>query len=260
MLAICNRARRIKQTVEIFGASLADIHKALQSKPKPNLADILPDWLHPELEAFSQKGAKELPPHRPGIDHEINLLMRPDGAECEIPAMPLIQMPTEQLVVLQKTLYDLLDSRFIRASNSAAAAPVIFVKKPGGGLRFVTDYRGLNEISQKDRYPLPLIDETLKLIASAKRISRVDVISAFHRIRMRAGDEWKTAFRTRLGSYEWLVTPFGLCGAPATFQRYIKWVLRDEPDICCSAYLDDVGIFSNGSQAEHRELVKVEWT
>ena len=126
-------------------------------------------------------------------------------------------MSRDELLVLRKTLYELLDAGFIRVSSSGAGAPVIFVKKPGGGLRFCVDYRGLNNITQKDGYPLPLIKETLQEISQARWVSKVDVISAFHRLRLREGDEAKTAFKTRLGSYEWLVTPFGLCGAPAAF-------------------------------------------
>ena len=120
-------------------------------------------------------------------------------------------------------------------------------------MRFCVDYRRLNEISQKDSYPIPRIDETLKTIAEAKYISKVDVISAFHRIPVKDGDEWKTAFNTRFGLYEWLVIPFGLTGVP-TFQRYINWVLCDELDICCSAYIDDVVIY-NDTQKEHRSAV-----
>ena len=112
----------------------------------------------------------------------------------------------------------------------------------------------MKEISRKDSYLIPCIDETLKTIAAAKYISKVDVIYAFHRIRVKDGDEWKTAFNTRFGLYEWLVTPFGLTGAPATFQRYINWVLRDEFDICCSTYIDDVVIY-NDTQKEHRSAV-----
>ena len=82
--------------------------------------------------------------------------------------------------MLRKTLIELLEKGFIRASSSLAAAPIIFVKKLGGGLRFYVDYRGLNAISKKDRYPLPLIGDTLRLITSAKWVSKVNVISAFY--------------------------------------------------------------------------------
>ena len=192
-----------------------------------------------------------LPPARPDVDHAIEL----DDGKVP-PAMPLYSMSKEALLVLRKTLTEYLDKGFIRASSSPAGAPVIFVKKPGGGLRFCVDYRGLNEITRRDCYPLPLIDETLRRIATAKWISKVDVIQAFHRIRIRAGDEWKTTFNTRLGAFEWLVTPFGLNGAPATFQRYINKLLMPWLDVNCSAYLDDVIIYSDGTRAEHRKLVK----
>ena len=172
----------------------------------------------------------------------------------DVPAMPLYEMSKDQLLVLRKTLIELLDNGFIRVSNSPAAAPVIFVKKPGGGLRFCIDYRRLNEISRKDSYPIPRIDETLRIITAATYISKVDVISAFQRIRVKDGDEWKMAFNTRFGLYEWLVTLFGLTGAPTTFQRYINWVLHDKLDICCSAYIDDIDIY-NDTQKEHRSAV-----
>ena len=103
----------------------------------------------------------------------------------------------------------------------------------------------MNEIYRNDSYPISYIDEILKTIAAAKYISKVDVISAFHRIRVKDGDEWKMAFNTRFGLYEWLVTPFGLTSTPAMFQRYINWILRDELDICYSAYIDDVVIYNN---------------
>ena len=149
-----------------------------------------------------------------------------------------------------------MDSGFIRASSAEGGAPVIFVKKPGGSLRFCVDYRALNSITEKDGYPLPLINDTLRDIASAKYVSKVDVISAFHRLRLKEGSEAHTVFRTHLGSYEWLVTPFGLCGAPAALQRFINHVLSPWLGISCSAYLDDVVIYSSSSRQEHWELVK----
>ena len=96
----------------------------------------------------------------------------------------------------------MLDKGFIRVSYLSAAASVLFVRKPGGGLRFCVDYRGLNKITRKDRYPLPLIYETLRNIGRAKWYTKLDVIAAFHKIRVADGDEWKTAFRTRYGLYE----------------------------------------------------------
>ena len=213
------RAKTIQasnEVVQIFSVSLADIQKALTRKEYRDPAQYTSDWLMPVINAFNRQDAKTLLPHRKGIDHEINFVE--EKTNDDVPVMPLYQMSKDQLLVLHKTLTELLDNDFIRVSNSPAVAPVIFVKKPGGGLRFCVDYRRLNEVSQKDSYSIPRIDETLRTIATTKYISKVDVISAFHRIRVKDGDEWKTTFNTRFGLYEWLVTPFGLIGAPATFQ------------------------------------------
>lgn len=153
----------------------------------------------------------------------------------------------EELLVLRKTIADLLKKGWIRASSSPAAAPVLFAKKPNGGLRLCVDYRSLNAMSIPDRYPLPLFKETLRQLSKARWFTKLDVKSAFHRLRIRAGDEWMTAFRCRLGLFEWLVTPFGLVNASATFQRYINEQLREHLDIDATAYMDDVLAYTSGS-------------
>ncbi|KAL5604592.1 uncharacterized protein BROUX77_004778 [Berkeleyomyces rouxiae] len=243
------RARR-SPNVRIFSATLHDIEKALKAKIYTDPRANCPEWLLPVIDAFDRKKASELPPNRPGIDTEIRL--KPGLSP---PSCPLYSMSREELLLLRKTLYDLLDAGFIRASSAEGGAPVIFVKKPGGGLRFCVDYRALNSVTEKDGYPLPLINDTLRDIAAAKYVSKVDVISAFHRLRLKEGSEAYTAFRTHLGAYEWLVTPFGLTGAPAAFQRFINHVLSRWLGISCSAYLDDVVIYSSDSRTEHRNLV-----
>ncbi|KAJ6436286.1 retrovirus polyprotein [Purpureocillium lavendulum] len=225
--------------LRVFSASLADIEKALAPKKRSDARDRLPTHYHEYLSVFDRTQADRLPPHRPGSDHKIVLEKDGSGKEEEPP-----------------TLTELLDKGFIRASSSPASAPVLFVRKPGGGLRFCVDYRGLNAITKKDRYPLPLIEETLRSLSKAKWLTKLDVIAAFHKVRIEEGDEWKTAFRTRYGLYEWLVTPFGLTGAPATFQRYINHTLREFLDEFCSAYIDDILIYSSGSLADHRKKVK----
>ncbi|KAI0991377.1 hypothetical protein K3495_g16810, partial [Podosphaera aphanis] len=131
------------------------------------------------------------------------------------------------------------------------------MKKPGGGLRFCVDYRALNSISKADRYPLPLIKETLARLSKAKWFTKLDVRAAFHKLRIKEGNEWKTAFSTRFGLFEWLVMPFGLNGAPASFQRYINETLRDHLDDFYSAYVDDVLIYTDGDLAEHNKHVNL---
>ena len=119
--------------------------------------------------------------------------------------------------MLRKTLTEHLDKGFIRASSSPVAALVLFAKKPGGGLRFCVDYRALNARTKPDRYPLPLLHETLRQLSKARWFTKLDIVAAFHQIRIAEGEEWKIAFQTYYGLYEWLVLPFGLSSGPATF-------------------------------------------
>ena len=200
---------------------------------------------------FNEDELNELPPHRPGLDTKIELVRDEKGKEKEIPCGPLYDMSREELLVLRKTLTDHLDRNWIRASSSPGGAPVLFAKKPGGGLRFCVDYRTFNSITIKDRYPLPLIKETLRQVSKATWISKVDVRAAFHKLRVREGDENKTVFSDSFGSFEWLVTPFGLTGAPSAFQRYINTVLGEYLGDFCSAYLDDVLIYTSSTENDH---------
>lgn len=240
----------------IQAVSLSDIEKALKPKIKTDPKDKLPQQYQEYLQLFDRKLAEALPPHRPGIDHAIPLIKDVNGEDKSPPWGPLYGMNREELLVLRKTLTELLDKNFIRVSNSPAASPVLLVRKPGGGIRFCVDYRGLNAVTVKDRYPLPLIHETLRNVSRAKWFTKLDVIAAFHKIRVKKGDEWKTAFRTRFGLFEYLVTPFGLTSAPSTFQRYINETLKEYLDEFASAYIDDVLIYSDGSIEDHRAKVK----
>ncbi|KAI0992682.1 hypothetical protein K3495_g15503, partial [Podosphaera aphanis] len=229
----------VKQ-IPVCKASLEDINKALRTKPcltteeaKSRLPEPVKEFAH----LFADdNGANDLPPHRDAMDHAINL-RRENGKPIQPPWGPLYNMSREELLVLRKTLTDLLAKGWIRPSSSAAASPVIFAKKPNGGLRFCVDYRGLNAITVPDRYPLPLFKETLRQLSKARWFTKLDVKSAFHRVRVREGDEWMTAFRCRLGLFEWLVTPFGLVNAPASFQRYINEHLREHLDLDATAYV-----------------------
>jgi hypothetical protein len=247
---------RKDDSIQVFSASMADINKALAIRPKRDPKALLPKQYHEFLDVFDSTEADKLPPLRgDGVDHKIELETK-DGKTPEVPWGPLYNMSREELLVLRKTLTELLDKGFIRVSNSPAAAPVLFVKKPGGGLRFCVDYRNLNRLTKKDRYPLPLIYETLRNIGRARWFTKLDVTAAFHKIRISVGDEWMTAFRTRYGLFEWMVTPFGLANAPSTFQKYINWALREYLDEFCSAYVDDILIYSSGTRQEHREHVR----
>ena len=253
--------RRIRKTLgkpaaetAVSAVKLADINKALAVKPlrsEQEVRKLLPPDLADLAPLFMRKEADKLAPHRPDTDLKIDLKKSSDGQEPPLPWGPLYNMSREELLVLKKTLTELLGKGFIRASSSSAGAPVLFVKKPGGGLRFCVDYRALNSITCPDRYPIPLLAETFRNLKGAKWFTKVDVVQAFHKIRIHKGDEHKTAFRTRYGLYEYIVVPFGLINAPATFQRYVNSVLREYLDDFVTAYMDDILIYTSGSRQDH---------
>lgn len=212
------------------------------------LRQAIPAEYHKWIRVFSPREADTLPPHRP-YDHKIPLL---PGKQP--PFGPLYPMSHEELKALRSWLDENLQKGFIRQSCSPAASPVLFVKKKDGSLRLCVDYRGLNAITVKSRYPIPLISETLTKLSRARFYTRFDIISAFNRLRIAEGDEWLTAFRTRWGLFESLVMPFGLSGAPGSFQLFINDVLRAHLDDFVTAYLDDILIFSE-TLGEHRRHV-----
>ena len=157
MSAHIRRAKkdRAENSVTIFAASLQDIEKALKKKSRTPPLEKLPERYREFLELFEDDDGSQLPPYRQGIDMEIKLECDQQGKEKEAPWGPLYSMSRDELLVLRKTLLELLDKGFIRVSYSPAGAPVLFARKPGGGLRFCVDYRALNAMTVKDRYPLP---------------------------------------------------------------------------------------------------------
>lgn len=233
----------------------SDHDKFMKVKPEYSIEELkqrVPVAYHDEIEVFSQKKADELPPHRKE-DHEI--ILKPG---TEPPFITSYRPMSEQeLAAAKKYLDEHLEKGFIRPSSSKAAAPVLFVKKPNGGLRFCIDYRKLNEITEKNRYPIPLINETLTRLSKASVFTKLDVIAAFNKIRIKEGQEWMTAFNTRYGQFEYLVLPFGLCNAPSTFQSYINESLREFLDHYVTAYIDDVLVYSKKSEEHEAQVLQV---
>ena len=133
-----------------------------------------------------------------------------------------------------------LASGFIRPSSSPMGAGFFFVEKNDKSLRPCIDYRGFNDITVKNKYPLPLIDSAFGPLHQATIFSKLDLHNAYHLVRIKEGDEWKTVFNTPLGHFEYLVIPYGLTNAPAVFQALINDVLRDMLNWFVFVYLDDI--------------------
>jgi hypothetical protein len=195
--------------------------------------------------------ASGLRPHR-NIDHQISL-----KTDYQPPWKLLYGMSESELSALRDFLKENIEKGFIQPSSSPARAPVLFVKKKDGTLRLCIDYRGLNDMTIKNRYPLPLIQETLDRVGGAKIYTKLDLRGAYNLLRIKEGEEWKTAFGTRYGHFEFTVMPFGLTNAPATFQNFMNDLLRDFLDDFCSVYLDDILIFSENLDLHRDHVHKV---
>ena len=197
---------------------------------------------------FFWEKSDKLPSHRP-YDHIIPLI-----SDKELPKEPLYNMSCDELQVLQKYLKDHLSKGFICVSSSSAASSVIFIKKPEGELCLCVNYCDLNNLTVKNQYPLPLIQETLNLITSSVIFTKLDIIAAFNKLRMAEREKWKTAMQTCYGLFKYLIMLFELYEASSSFQSYINDILWDCLDVFITAYIDDVLIFSK-SKKEHQKYV-----
>ncbi|MBW0562227.1 hypothetical protein O181_101942, partial [Austropuccinia psidii MF-1] len=182
---------------------------------------VVPPVYHKYLDVFFKVKAEKLPPHR-ACDHHIEL----EG---------LLPPP----------------------SSSSTGAPVLFVKKKDGGVCLCVDYLKLNAVTRKNRYPVPPINQLLGVFNGATIFSKIDLCGAYNLFRIKEGDEHLTAFRAKYGSYKYLVMPFGLNNAPASFQNLVNDIFSDFLDIFVVVYLDDIMVFSSSDKEHVKHVASV---
>ncbi|KAL0541480.1 hypothetical protein IC582_021525 [Cucumis melo] len=223
-------------------ASVVDTREADVSLSSEPVVRDYPDVFPEELPG--------LPPHR-----EVEFAIELELGTVPISRAPYRMAPAE-LKELKVQLQELLDKGFIRPSVSPWGAPVLFVKKKDGSMRLCIDYRELNKVTVKNRYPLPRIDDLFDQLQGATVFSKIDLRSGYHQLRIKDEDVPKTAFRSRYGHYEFIVMSFGLTNAPAVFMDLMNRVFREFLDTFVIVFIDDILIYSK-TEAEHEEHLRM---
>ncbi|KAD5960466.1 hypothetical protein E3N88_11938 [Mikania micrantha] len=238
----CMKARKYlrKQCIAFLAHVVEKDKKAIKIQDVPvvkDYADVFPDDL------------PELPPER-SVQFRIDLI---PGANL-VAKSPYKLAPSE-MQELSNQLQELLDKGFIRPSFSPWGAPVLFVKKKDGSFRMCIDYRELNKLTIKNRYPLPRIDDLFDQLQGAQYFSKIDMHSGYHQLRIQEEDIPKTAFRTRYGHYEFMVMPLGLTNAPTVFMDLMNRVCKPYLDQFVIVFIDDILIYSK-NEKEHEQHLK----
>eukprot|EP00253_Pinus_taeda_P015743 PITA_15743 len=208
----------------------------------------------PVIQEFTDVFPEEIPglPPKRNIDFTIELV---PGA-APVSRAPY-RMSVPELTELKMQMQELLDKNYIRPSVSPWGAPVLFVKKKDGTFRMCIDYRQLNKLTIKNKYPLPWIDELFDQVKGVTVFSKIDLRSGYHQIRIKDEDIAKTAFRTRYGHYEFVVLPFGLTNAPATFMCLMNSIFHQYLDRFVLIFIDDILVYSRTMEEHQEHLRKV---
>src|SRR3954463_10980536 len=221
--------------------AILDVHEKRTIDELPIVCDF--------AEVFPED-VSDLPPER-GVDFAIEL-----NPVTSPVSMAPYRMSASELKELKSQLEELLEKKFIRPSVSPWGAPVLLVKKKEGSMRICVDYRQLNKVTMKNRYPLPRIDDLMDQLVGACVFSKIDLRSGYHQIRVKTDDIQKTAFRTRYGHYEYTVMPFGVTNAPGVFMEYMNRIFHPFLDQFVVVFIDDILIYSKNEE-EHADHLRV---
>ena len=223
------------------GATLVVVNAVAETPAAPIVEPLPDEGLEKLLEEFQDVFKTELPGLPPERPVPITIPLEPGRKP---PSRPMFRYSPRELGEIQKQVQDLLSKGLIAPSSSPFGAPVLFVTKKDGTLRMVVDYRELNKITIRNQFPIPRVDDLLDRLHGAKVFSSLDLLSGYHRVRLRPEDQPKTAFRTPLGLFEFKVLPFGLTNAVSVFSSVMNDVFKDMVGRNVLIYLDDILVYS----------------
>jgi hypothetical protein len=214
-----------------------------------SLPSVVLDLLQDFEDIFPDEVSAGLPPIH-GIEHQIDLVL---GAS--LPNCPACHTNPKETKEIQRQVKELLDRGYVHESLSPCVVPVLLVPKKGRSWRMCVDCRDINAITVRYHHPIPRLDDMLDELSGSTIFTKIDLRSGYHQICVKIGDEWKIAFKTKFGLYEWLVMPFVLMNAPSTFMHLMNHVLRVFIGKFVVVYFDDILIYSK-SFDEHLDHIR----